>query len=125
MHPEGSHLGDLPNIEADADGKVETDIVLNKATLSEGKFSLLKGAGTSLVINEEADDGISQPGGDPGARNMCGETNQNGQKDEEDSPTDPTESVAHKEQSKSKIARFVGLATMHRERYQRFFIYNV
>src|SRR5699024_9986708 len=100
MDPERPHLGDSPNNEADADGKVETDIVLNKATLSEGTFSILKGEGSSLVINEEADDGSSQPGGDPGARIMCGEINQKGQKDVEDCPTDPTDSGENKEQSK-------------------------
>lgn len=91
MHPEGSHLGDLPNIEVDNDGSVEIELLLADATLLEGKNSLLKDKGTSLVITEEKDDGISQPAGNSGMRMICGEIKTNPEKDSTKSPTDPTE----------------------------------
>lgn len=72
MHPEGNHLGDLPNIEADGEGKVDVELLLRDATLKEGRYSLLQEDGTSLVIHEKADDGITQPSGDSGERIACG-----------------------------------------------------
>ncbi|MGM8365168.1 superoxide dismutase family protein [Virgibacillus sp. W0181] len=89
MHPEGAHLGDLPNIEADAGGLVEGDLMLAEATLLDGKKSLLKGEGTSLIITEKQDDGVSQPGGDSGERIICGEIAASAEVEEE--PSDPTD----------------------------------
>ncbi|AIF44014.1 superoxide dismutase family protein [Virgibacillus sp. SK37] len=92
MHPEGSHLGDLPNIEADAGGLVDAELMLAGATLSEGKKSILTGEGTSLVVDEGKDDGVSQPAGDTGPRIICGEIKTNpDSKDNSGSPTDPTQ----------------------------------
>ncbi|WP_067725692.1 superoxide dismutase family protein [Oceanobacillus damuensis] len=92
MHPEGPHLGDLPNIEADGGGLVEAELMLAGATLLDGKNSLLSEEGTSLVVHEAQDDGVSQPSGESGPRILCGEI----KKDEdsgggEESPTDPTD----------------------------------
>ncbi|HEX6594497.1 MAG TPA: superoxide dismutase family protein [Bacillota bacterium] len=93
MHPEGPHLGDLPNVEADSSGRVEAEIIANNATLLEDKFSLLGGEGTSLIISEETDDGISQPGGESGPRIVCGEIKRDESRSSTDqSPTDPTQS---------------------------------
>ncbi|QKY69774.1 superoxide dismutase family protein [Lentibacillus sp. CBA3610] len=89
MHPEGSHLGDLPNIEADPDGLVEAELMLPEATLMDGKKSLLDGEGTSLVIHEGQDDGVSQPGGESGARIVCGIIATD-EKESAETPTDPT-----------------------------------
>ncbi|MFC4558623.1 superoxide dismutase family protein [Virgibacillus kekensis] len=89
MHPKGAHLGDLPNIEADSGGLVKAELMLAGATLKEGKKSLLKEEGTSLVIHENMDDGVSQPGGNSGARIACGII----PKDKDaakKTPTDPT-----------------------------------
>ncbi|MDY0405256.1 superoxide dismutase family protein [Virgibacillus sp. 179-BFC.A HS] len=72
MHPKGAHLGDLPNIEADSDGKAKAELKLAEATLKEGKKSLLKKEGTSLIITAGQDDGISQPSGNSGERIICG-----------------------------------------------------
>lgn len=91
MHPEGAHLGDLPNIEADSDGLVEAEIMLDGATLLDGKKSILQGEGTSLVISENKDDGISQPGGESGERILCGELTNNEKEDSDSAPTDPTD----------------------------------
>src|SRR5699024_53933 len=91
MHPDGSHLGDLPNVEADSDGRVEEEVMLNDATLLEGKKSILRGDGTSLVIHSDQDDGVSQPGGDAGERIACGEIKATGKKESMESPSDPTQ----------------------------------
>lgn len=69
---EGSHTGDLPNIEVDDDGIVDVELMVAEATLLEGKKSLLKGGGKSLIIHSEMDDGISQPSGNSGERLVCG-----------------------------------------------------
>ncbi|WP_029329183.1 superoxide dismutase family protein [Lentibacillus jeotgali] len=89
MHPEGSHLGDLPNIEADSGGLVNAELMLPEATLQDGKKSLLAGEGTSLVIHEKQDDGVSQPGGESGARIACGFIAKD-EKQSSETPTDPT-----------------------------------
>ncbi|MDY0408769.1 superoxide dismutase family protein [Virgibacillus soli] len=91
MNPKGSHLGDLPNIKAKDDGKVDTEVTVNGATIQEGKKSLLKGEGTSLIITEGQDDGMSQPAGDSGVRKICGEIKPKKDVDSEKKPTDPTE----------------------------------
>ncbi|WP_099160025.1 superoxide dismutase family protein [Virgibacillus ndiopensis] len=90
MHPKGHHLGDLPNIEADAGGLVDTELMLAGATLLDGKKSILRGEGTSIVIHDGQDDGVSQPGGDSGTRIACGELKTDPKSDSESSPTDPT-----------------------------------
>ncbi len=93
MHPEGPHIGDLPNIEADAGGLVEAELMLAGATLLDGKNSLLNEDGTSLVVHEGQDDGVSQPSGESGVRILCGEIKKDKDSEEsEESPTDPTES---------------------------------
>lgn len=91
MHPKGPHLGDLPNIEADGGGLVEAELMLAGATLLEGKNSLLQGEGTSLIIDESQDDGVSQPSGNSGVRIACGEIKTDPNSDSTESPTDPTQ----------------------------------
>ncbi|TFJ92793.1 superoxide dismutase family protein [Lentibacillus salicampi] len=90
MHPEGSHLGDLPNIETNSDGLVDAELMLPEATLMDGKKSLLSGEGTSLIIHEGQDDGVSQPGGESGTRIACGLIAKDEKKSSE-TPTDPTD----------------------------------
>ncbi|MGP4108956.1 superoxide dismutase family protein [Virgibacillus sp. L01] len=89
MHPEGAHLGDLPNVEVDSGGLAKAELMLAGATLMEGKKSILKGEGTSLIIHAGQDDGISQPGGNSGARIACGKILKEPNETKE-SPTDPT-----------------------------------
>lgn len=72
LHPKGAHAGDLPNIIVGEDGKVKGEIMAAKATLLEGKNSLFTRLGTTIVITEEKDDGMTQPDGDSGARIACG-----------------------------------------------------
>lgn len=73
LHPEGSHAGDLPNLIVDDDGSVKVKLMAPQVTLKEGKKSLLPTAGTSIVIHEAKDDGMSQPAGESGNRIACGE----------------------------------------------------
>ncbi|MEN2768340.1 superoxide dismutase family protein [Ornithinibacillus xuwenensis] len=91
MHPKGSHLGDLPNIEADGGGLVDAELMLPRATLKEGKMSLLRGEGTSLIVTDSQDDGVSQPSGNSGSRIICGKINSGDKEASTESPTDPTE----------------------------------
>lgn len=72
MNPKGPHLGDLPNIEADGSGKVDEELTLAEATLMDGKNSLLREEGTSLIVHDQPDDGYSQPAGNSGNRIVCG-----------------------------------------------------
>ncbi len=71
-NPEGHHLGDLPNIEVGAGGKGEGKAVLKGASLAAGPNSLFGPQGTALVVHEKADDEMTDPAGNAGARIACG-----------------------------------------------------
>jgi superoxide dismutase, Cu-Zn family len=73
LHPKGSHAGDLRNIIVEDDGTVKAEIMAPNLTLKEGKKTLIKKNGTTLVIHEEKDDGMTQPEGDAGDGIACGE----------------------------------------------------
>lgn len=70
-NPQGSHLGDLPNITADTDGKVEVSIPLN-APASELEEFLIDTDGTAIVVHASADDYLTDPSGNSGGRIACG-----------------------------------------------------
>ena len=72
LNPKGAHAGDLPNLIVEDDGKVKVDIMAPNVTLKEGKDSLLTKDGTSIVIHDGMDDGMTQPAGDSGERIACG-----------------------------------------------------
>ncbi|MGM9925515.1 MAG: superoxide dismutase family protein [Bacillus sp. (in: firmicutes)] len=71
MNAEGPHVGDLPNIEVDDKGKVKVTLQ-SDATLKPERNTLLTKDGTSIVIHEKGDNGMSQPAGDSGKRIACG-----------------------------------------------------
>ncbi len=72
-NPQGPHAGDLPNITVGPDGRATVSTVATLVTLKEGeKNSLFQPGGTSLVIHEKADDDMSDPAGNAGARIACG-----------------------------------------------------
>ena len=71
MNSNGAHLGDLPNLTVDESGAF-SETMKSNATLKEGQNSLVTKDGTSLIIHESADDGMSQPAGDSGQRIACG-----------------------------------------------------
>jgi superoxide dismutase, Cu-Zn family len=73
LHPEGAHAGDLPNLIVGEDGTAKATLMAPQVTLKEGKTSLLPKNGTSFVIHETKDDGMTQPAGDAGNRIACGE----------------------------------------------------
>jgi Cu-Zn family superoxide dismutase len=73
MNPEGPMVGDLPNIIAGPDGKVEAELLAPFATLSrEAQDSLSDADGASIVIFAGADDHFSEPEGGSGERIACG-----------------------------------------------------
>jgi superoxide dismutase, Cu-Zn family len=71
MNPAGHHMGDLPNVTADAHGKVKTRITLDgdPAQLSAALFDA---DGSALVIHAGPDDNMTDPSGNSGARVACG-----------------------------------------------------
>jgi superoxide dismutase, Cu-Zn family len=71
-NPQGPHAGDLPNLTVGPDGRGSASTVATLVTLKEGKNSLLQPGGTSLMIHEKADDDVSDPAGNAGARIACG-----------------------------------------------------
>ena len=77
LHPKGAHAGDLPNLIVEDDGSVKIDLIAPNVTLKNGKTSLFTKAGTSIVIDEGKDDGMTQPAGDSGKRIACGDISKN------------------------------------------------
>jgi len=73
LHPKGAHAGDLPNIIVEDDGTIKAEVMAPNVTLKEGKQTLIRKDGTTIVIHEEKDDGMTQPEGDSGGRIACGE----------------------------------------------------
>ncbi|MCJ7843427.1 superoxide dismutase family protein [Lederbergia sp. NSJ-179] len=73
LNPKGPHAGDLPNLTVKGDGTVKVDFVAKGITFKEGKTSLYTKEGTSIVIHEFPDDGMTQPAGNSGDRIACGE----------------------------------------------------
>ncbi len=71
-NPEGPHAGDLPNFEVGADGRAKVSLVASHVTLGDGPNSLFHPEGTALVIHEKADDYMTDPAGNAGARIACG-----------------------------------------------------
>lgn len=72
-NPDGPHAGDMENLEVQADGTVEQQIVNDRVTLKKGvSNSLLSEEGTSIMIHSDPDDYISQPAGNSGERIVCG-----------------------------------------------------
>lgn len=71
-NPQGAHVGDMPNLTADKDGKAAATFTAKGATLGEGKGSLFGPEGTALVIHADADDEKTDPAGNSGARIACG-----------------------------------------------------
>jgi Cu-Zn family superoxide dismutase len=63
------HAGDLPNLRADAAGKVRADLELAGVTLAAGPTSIV---GRSVVVHRDADDYTTQPSGNSGPRIACG-----------------------------------------------------
>jgi Cu-Zn family superoxide dismutase len=65
---EGKHLGDLGNIEANAEGMAEVSVHAGGFTMEEGPNSIV---GRAVIVHADPDDG-GQPTGNAGARLACG-----------------------------------------------------
>jgi Cu-Zn family superoxide dismutase len=70
-NPQGPHLGDLPNLTVGADGRGHLDATLN-GSLGPGQPPIFDVDGTSIVVHAGADDMVTDPSGNSGARIACG-----------------------------------------------------
>lgn len=70
-NPQGSHMGDLPNVTAGPDGKVKVSIPLN-APASDLEAFLFDADGSAIVVHASADDYRTDPSGNSGSRIACG-----------------------------------------------------
>ena len=71
-NPKGPHAGDAPNIVTPANGIAKVAFSTNRVTITTGPQTLFDADGSSIVVHEKADDQISQPSGNSGARIACG-----------------------------------------------------
>lgn len=67
-NPQGSHAGDMPNINVSADGRGRVTHILPGAVIA----SLLGDDGTALVVHASEDDQKTDPSGNSGDRIACG-----------------------------------------------------
>jgi Cu-Zn family superoxide dismutase len=73
-NPLGPHAGDLPNVEVAANGVLGTTVTLPGATLVGGvgaSGALIDADGAALVLHAQADDYVTDPSGNSGARIAC------------------------------------------------------
>lgn len=70
-NPIGSHLGDLPDLVAAADGRSSLVAALS-GSRSETLAALFDADGSSIMIHAGPDDGITDPSGNAGPRIACG-----------------------------------------------------
>ena len=71
-NPKGPHAGDNPNIVIPASGIGKVAFSTNRVSLTPGTGSLFDADGSSLVIHAAADDQMTNPAGNSGARIACG-----------------------------------------------------
>jgi Cu-Zn family superoxide dismutase len=71
-NPAGAHNGDLANLEVGASGRATYSSVTNRVTLSAGPTSVFDADGSAIVIHATADDQMTDPSGNSGARIACG-----------------------------------------------------
>jgi Cu-Zn family superoxide dismutase len=73
-NPAGPHAGDLPNVEVAANGVLGTAVTLPNASVTAPPGTpgaLLDADGAALVIHAQADDNVTDPSGNSGARIAC------------------------------------------------------
>jgi Cu-Zn family superoxide dismutase len=72
-NPAGPHAGDLPNVEVAANGVLSATVTLPGASLTGAgpAGTLLDADGAALVIHAAADDYVTDPSGNSGARIAC------------------------------------------------------
>ena len=73
-NPAGPHAGDLPNVDVAANGVLATTVTLPNASLfapAGAPGALLDADGAALVVHAVADDYLTDPSGNSGARIAC------------------------------------------------------
>ena len=73
-NPQGPHAGDLPNVEVSANGVLSQAVTVANASLTGPAGSpnvLLDADGAALVLHATADDYVTDPSGNSGARVAC------------------------------------------------------
>ena len=71
-NPAGPHGGDAPNFTVNSEGNGRASFTTDRVSLTDGSTSLFDADGSSIVIHAAADDQITQPSGNSGARIACG-----------------------------------------------------
>ena len=71
LNPAGHHLGDLPNLDVDAQGAGRLEFTIVGASLV-GPDGIFDADGAALVVHAAADDYRTDPSGNSGARMACG-----------------------------------------------------
>jgi Cu-Zn family superoxide dismutase len=71
LNPQGSHLGDLPNLEVDNSGSGSLSARITGTPAELGAI-LFDGDGTAVVVHAAADDYRTDPSGNSGSRIACG-----------------------------------------------------
>ena len=71
-NPKGPHAGDLPNVTIEANGQGHLEYTNSRVSVESGPGYLLGTTGTSVIVHENADDLLSDPAGNSGARVACG-----------------------------------------------------
>lgn len=66
------HLGDIPNVKADENGRATVDVSVKGITLEDKDGSPNEILGKALVVHAMPDDYKTQPSGGSGARIACG-----------------------------------------------------
>ena len=72
QNPKGPHAGDNPNIVIPAGGVGNVSFSTDRVSLTPGTRTLLDADGTALVVHASADDQVTNPSGNSGARIACG-----------------------------------------------------
>jgi Cu-Zn family superoxide dismutase len=70
-NPQGSHLGDLANLDVDESGRGTAIFMVGGATLAGTQNSLLDLDGAALVVHAKPDDYKTDPSGASGDRIAC------------------------------------------------------
>jgi superoxide dismutase, Cu-Zn family len=72
LNPQGSHAGDLPNLNVGVDGNGRLETAIEQITLAAGTSSVWDADGSALVVHAAPDDFKTDPTGNSGARVACG-----------------------------------------------------
>jgi superoxide dismutase, Cu-Zn family len=72
LNSQGSHAGDLPNLNVAADGSGRLETATEQISLGSGTGSLWDADGSALVVHAAPDDFKTDPTGNSGARVACG-----------------------------------------------------